>query len=204
MIVKSKYISARKVAPGKASSALKSHLKYLQYRERGEHETREERHLFSKDNEHVDRQDVHADVMQREQAGDIYYHRLILSPSEDEPVQDWHAWTRDVMHDLEQNQGKDIEWYATVHQNTDNPHVHVVLNGTGQDRETGTAEPVTLSRQDFQVLRESGHDHSEYEHNHQIENIFRDLDQDDQREQQPEHHEPTLTLPGAYGEGIER
>lgn len=207
MIAKNKYVSSRHVSPGRASSALKSHLKYIQYRERGENETRQERHLFSKESEQVDRKQVHAAIMQQEQAGDIYYHRLILSPSQEEPVHDFHQWTRDVMQELEREQGKELDWYATVHTNTDNPHVHVVLNGTGQDRETGTAEPVSLSREDFQTLREAGREHSQYEHYQQIQETLRDLDRDDQNELHPPERDeplPAFAFPGSDTEGLER
>ena len=183
MIVKSKYVSARRVASGKARSALKSHLKYLQYRERDQaKETREDRYLFSKDDDHVDRKEIQRAVIDEERAGDVYYHRLILSPSEDEPISNWQQWTREVMSDLERYQGKDLEWYAVIHQNTDNPHVHVVLRGTGENRETGRAEPVGLYPSDFVVLKESGREHSDYDYYQQIKESLQELERYDYQE----------------------
>jgi type IV secretory pathway VirD2 relaxase len=179
MIVKSSYVRASRVSQGRASSALNSHLKYLQYRERDPAlESRADRYLFNDEEDHVGRRAVHDDLM-GERAGDIYYHRLILSPAQDEPVEDWREWTRSVMRDLEDRLDQDLGWYAVQHHNTDDPHVHVVLSGTGIDRETGREEPVELTPQDFRSLRESGREHSDYDHYHFIEDVLRDLDERD-------------------------
>jgi type IV secretory pathway VirD2 relaxase len=184
MIFKTKNVKAsRGTSAGKASSALKSHFKYIQYRERDElKESRQDRYLFSKEHDHIDRKDAHADIMS-ELAGDIYYHRMVLSPADNEPVSDWHQWTRDVMGDLERHYGTELHWYGVVHQNTDNPHVHVVLRGTGEDRDTGRATPVELTPKEFKIIRESGREHSEYEHYRQIQEVFKELDQVDTLEQ---------------------
>ncbi|MBO0783328.1 MAG: hypothetical protein J2P37_31325 [Ktedonobacteraceae bacterium] len=180
MIVKSKHVRASRTNRSRASSALKNHFKYLQYRERDPlRETKADRHAFSNKYDHVDRRDAHDAIMQREQAGDIYYHRLVLSPKHDEPVADWRAWTREVMADLEAARGQTLEWYAVQHRNTDNPHVHMVLSGTGYDRDTGQAEPVALSPHDFQVLQESGKTHSLHDHYQTIEETLRDLERGD-------------------------
>jgi hypothetical protein len=179
MIVKSKHVRSSRVSQGQASSALSSHLKYLQYRERDpEVEGRADRYLFNDQEDHVERRVAHGDLM-GEPAGDIYYHRLILSPAHDEPVEDWREWTRAVMSDLEGHLGQDLDWYAVQHHNTDDPHVHVVLSGTGVDRETGREEAVELTPQDFRYLRESGREHSDYDHYHFIEDTLRDLDERD-------------------------
>jgi len=74
----------------------------------------------------------------------VSYHTFVLSPGDDEPVQDWQQWTRDVLADLEEQQGKDLHWYAVHHSNTEHEHVHVVLAGAGEDRETGWEEAVKL------------------------------------------------------------
>ena len=179
MIVKSKHVRASRVSQGQASSALKGHLKYLQYRERDpEQESRADRYLFNDKEDHVDRRAVHDDLM-GERAGDIYYHRLILSPSQDEPIDDLREWAREVMADLEDRLDKDLNWYAVQHHNTDDPHVHVVLSGTSINRETGQEEPVALAPDDFRFLRESGREHSDYDHYHFIQDTLHDLDERD-------------------------
>jgi type IV secretory pathway VirD2 relaxase len=111
------------VSSKKASSALKSHLKYLQYRERDQtKETRQDRSLFSRDQDHIDRRQAHDSIMQ-EGAGKVYYHRMILSPAHDEHVTDWRDWTRSIMGDLEKRLDTRLDWYAAKHANTDDPHV---------------------------------------------------------------------------------
>ncbi len=188
MIVKSKHVRASRVSQGQASSALSSHLKYLQYRERDPAlESRADRYLFNDEEDHIDRRTVHDDLM-GEPAGDIYYHRIILSPAQDEPVEDWREWTRGVMYDLEDRLDRDLDWYAVQHHNTDDPHVHVILRGTGFDRETGHEEPVSLTSQDFHSMRESGREHSDYEHYHFLQETLYDLDERDTiLHESPEH-----------------
>lgn len=179
MIVKSAHVRASRVSQSQASSALSSHLKYLQYRERDpEVESRADRYVFNDQEDHVERRTAHDDLM-GERAGDIYYHRLILSPAQDEPIDDWREWTRAVMCDLEDRLEKDLDWYAVQHHNTDDSHVHVVLSGTGVDRESGREEAVELTPQDFGFLRESGREHSDYDHYHFIQDTLRDLDERD-------------------------
>lgn len=176
MIVKSKHVRVSRTSQSKASSALKSHLKYLQYRERDlSQETKEDRHLFDKQRDTVERREVHEQMMD-EPAGNIYYHRLILSSAHDEPVENWHEWTRAVMHDLEDRLEMDLEWYATHHHNTDDPHMHIVLRGTGTNRETALAESVELNTHDFQAMRESGREHSDYDHYRLIQETLREFD----------------------------
>jgi type IV secretory pathway VirD2 relaxase len=196
MIVKSRHVRASRVSQGKASSALTSHFKYIQYRERDPLvESKADRQVFDKARDQVDRREAHDEIM-GERAGDIYYHRLTLSPAQDEPVVDWRQWTREVMGDLQEQRGLDLQWYAAQHHNTDDPHVHVVLGGTGTNRETEQDEPVNLTRDDFKVMRESGREHSDYEHYRLVQETLHDLDERDsttreapaaEHEQVPEH-----------------
>src|SRR5258708_1203335 len=181
MIVKAKHVRASRVSREKATTALGSHAKYLQYRERDpQRETKDDRQFFDDEHDAIDRRWVVKDLMnEQEQAGDIYYHRIILSPSQEEPVSDWHAWTREVMGDPEDHFNQDLNWYAVHHANTDDPHVHVVLQGTGIDRETGHAEPVSFTGDDFRAMRESGREHSDYEHRHFLAEKWHELDERD-------------------------
>jgi type IV secretory pathway VirD2 relaxase len=197
MIVKSKNVRASRVSQQKASSSLASHFKYIQYRERNPLlETKADRQVFSKDQDHVDRRAAHEQVMRGEPAGDIYYHRVILSPAQDEPVDDFRQWTREVIGDLEDRLGAELDWYAAQHHNTDDPHVHVVIRGTGTNRETGHEEQVKLTRDDFKAMRESGREHSDYEHYRLVRETLQELDERDtvlhdtltqERESLPDH-----------------
>jgi type IV secretory pathway VirD2 relaxase len=103
----------------------------------------------------------------------------VLSPSDEEPVHDWREWTRQVMHDLEDAQGKELHWFAVHHQNTEHPHVHVVVAGAGSNQETGREEPVKLYTKDYDQLRESGREHSDYHFQQLLEKEFQELDRAD-------------------------
>ncbi len=193
MIVKNVNVRASRVAQGKASSSLKSHFKYIQYRARDLlKESLQDRKLFDKEHDQVDRRQAHGQIM-GERSGDIYYHRMILSPAQNEPVDDWRAWTRAVLGDIERKMGTDLDWYAVHHANTEHPHVHVVIRGTGIDHETGASTPVEFTPQDFRYLRERGREHSLYEHYHRIEETLRDLDRSDRLPQEIPLHEPEHT-----------
>ena len=160
-------------------------MKYTEHRSRDmERETRDDRRIFSKDQDVVGRKDAVDDVMEHTSTS-VNYHKFVLSPGEDEPVSDWREWTRDVMQDLEERQGRELHWYAVKHDNTDNPHVHVVLAGAGENLETGRLEPVKMYPGDYQALRESGHEHSEHEWYRQVSDLVKEYDQQ-------EHVEPSL------------
>lgn len=185
MIVKNRNVRAFNTTPQKALSALKSHLKYLQYRERNpERERKSDRVFFNAEQDRIDRRVIAKDIMA--QTGEIYYHRMMLSPAENEPVTDWKAWTRAVMADLEKRLGKSLNWYAMQHHNTDHPHIHIVLQGTGIDREIGRAATVALNPHDFKFLKDKGREHSEYEQHQFLEETLRELNERDTITQEPE------------------
>ncbi|MBA2395799.1 MAG: hypothetical protein H0V70_23985 [Ktedonobacteraceae bacterium] len=155
-------------------------------------ETRDDRRIFDKDNDVVNRRDAVNDVMEHTSTS-VNYHKIVLSPSKEEAVHDWREWTRQVMNDLEKVQGKELHWYAVHHQNTENPHVHVVVAGYNQ--ETGREEPVKLYTKDYDLLRESGREHSEYSFQKLLEKEFQDLDSTDrtidrEAETPPSEREP--------------
>ncbi len=169
-----------------AAARLTSHLKYTEHRSKDpERETRDDRRIFSKEDDVVNRKDAIEDVMSHTSTS-VNYHKVVLSPGQDEPVSDWREWTRDVMKDLEEAQGRELHWYAVKHDNTDNPHVHVVIAGAGENLETGKLEPVKLYTQDYQTMRESGREHSDYEHYHRIEELVKEYDSQERLEPTPE------------------
>lgn len=161
---------------GRARAA--AHLKYLEYRALGEQETRESRHIFSEESDHVSRSGALDDVMSHTSTS-VNFHKLVLSPGEEEPVEDWRAWTREIMSDLEERQGLELHWYAVHHENTDNPHVHVLLAGAGEREESGKLEPVKLYTEDYQFLRERGLEHSDHDLYAHIRETVQELDRQD-------------------------
>ncbi|MGH2505814.1 MAG: relaxase/mobilization nuclease domain-containing protein [Ktedonobacteraceae bacterium] len=133
----------------------------------------------------------------------VSYHKIVLSPGKDEPVEDWRSWTREVMGDLEERQGKDLHWFAVKHDNTDNPHVHVVLAGVGENRETGEREMVKMYQPDYQFLDQSGHDHSDHDWYREVSDMMKDFDRQDaqelgERNLERDHHDHD-TLGGDRG-----
>src|SRR6266700_465930 len=162
MIAKGRFVKGGAANSASAAGQLNSHLKYLEHRSRDGLERLEDRSIFSREDDDVERREAVNDVMEHT-SHSVSYHKIVLSPSDDEQVQDWREWTREVMADLEDGQGKEMHWYAVHHSNTEHEHVHVVVAGAGEDRETGQEVAVRLYPQDYQMLRESGHDHSDHD-----------------------------------------
>ena len=62
----------------------------------------------------------------------VVFHRVILSPGPRSGlacVADLQGWTRLVLLDLGWELGQRLAWVASVHTNTDDPHVHVLIGG---------------------------------------------------------------------------
>jgi type IV secretory pathway VirD2 relaxase len=66
-------------------------------------------------------------------ADDRHHFRFIVSPEDAPALADLRAWTRDLMHQAEQDLGSQLDWVAVDHWNTDNPHVHVLVRGRAED-----------------------------------------------------------------------
>ncbi len=66
------------------------------------------------------------------------------------------------------------------HENTDNPHVPVVVAGAGEREETGELETVKLSADEYQFLRKRGHEHSDHDWYEQIRETVQELDRQDE------------------------
>jgi hypothetical protein len=176
MILKCSIVQASQLTREKARATLKSHLKYLYYRQHNrERERKKRRHFFNKNAQSVHRRWVEQEIM-RELAGTISYHCLLLSPAHDEPIRDWRQWTCAIMDDLEKRFKQQLNWYA-IHHDTATPHVHVLLQGTGRHQETGQVLPVVFTSQDRVYLCERGRAHSEYERQRFLAETLYELDQ---------------------------
>lgn len=91
----------------------------------------------------------------------VQYHRLVLAPDTEARVPDLCAWTRAVLGDLADGQGRALHWYAMTHQQVGQPHVHVVLAGAGERYDTGQCGPVRLGAAEYEQLAVSGRIHAE-------------------------------------------
>jgi hypothetical protein len=139
-IAKNKYIKA-----GKGSrAAIREHLRYIQERERGEREP--ERKFFDRDRDGIERAEVYQKML--ENRGDrTAMHTLILSPGDNSI--DIRDYTRESMKALEERMGHNLDWYATIHENTDHYHAHVVIAGKvpGWEREVERREAKNWERE---------------------------------------------------------
>lgn len=196
-VVKGRYVGGRH-AKG-ARKPLAAHFKYIEHRPRGEGETREDRFLFTQECDHVERREAVEDVMSHTSRS-VLYHKIIFSPGEHEQVDDFRAWIREQIHDLEERKGVRLHWYGVVHaherEHTREPHVHVVLAGAGEDEQTGEQKTVRMDTDDYAFLREQGREHSNYEFAHELAQIVRDLEEHDPLGREHEgraHEQPTYT-----------
>jgi type IV secretory pathway VirD2 relaxase len=64
---------------------------------------------------------------------DRHHFRFIVSPEDAPAMADLRAFTRELMQDAERDLGTKLNWIATDHWNTDNPHIHVLVRGVADD-----------------------------------------------------------------------
>src|SRR6266853_1742944 len=64
---------------------------------------------------------------------DRHHFRFIVSPEDAAELQDLRTFTRELMADAERDLGTRLGWVAVDHWNTDNPHLHVLIRGRGDD-----------------------------------------------------------------------
>ena len=64
---------------------------------------------------------------------DRHHFRFIVSPEDAGEMTDLRAFTRELMADAERDLGTRLDWVAVDHWNTDNPHIHVLVRGRGDD-----------------------------------------------------------------------
>jgi hypothetical protein len=151
-------------AKDKAESRLVAHFRYLE-RESATAGTASgaKNHLFTATADQIGRKDAVSRIMKRATLARVRYHKVVLSPAQNERVLDWQAWTRSVMAELQRHLGTELTWTAILHTNTAHPHIHVVLAGSGADTATGRSAAVRLHLKEYELLRKSGLTHSEYD-----------------------------------------
>jgi type IV secretory pathway VirD2 relaxase len=190
-----------------AGSRLSAHAKYIEHRSREPGEERADRAIFSKEANEMTRREAVTGIMSRAHTH-VAYHKLVLSPGKDEPVGNWQQWTRDTMAELEQSKGMALSWVAVTHRNTENPHVHIVLAGKGQESETGKDKLVRMEAKDYQLLRDAGARHSERDFYREIQAQTHALDRQDRtpKEMEPfmREKEKSIELPGISGLNLMR
>jgi hypothetical protein len=152
-IVRHRYVRAGK----RMQRRLWDALRYMEQRPLGRDEHPGDRQLFTAHAEGLARAEARALILEHASRR-VAYHRLILSPGA--PVSDLRHWTRLVLADLAHFRRQDLHWVAAIHRNTEHPHIHLLLAGTGAPLSGGgQALPVLLRRDDLACLREAGDRH---------------------------------------------
>lgn len=65
---------------------------------------------------------------------DRHHFRFIVSPEDAGEMVDLRAFTRELMADVARDLETSLDWVAIDHWNTDNPHLHILVRGRGEDQ----------------------------------------------------------------------
>ena len=79
-------------------------------------------------------------------ADDRHHFRFIISPEDATQLENLRTFTRELMGDVERDLGTKLDWLAVDHWNTDNPHVHVLIRGRGDDGQDLVISRAYISR----------------------------------------------------------
>ncbi len=163
IVVKHNYISARdRQSRGKGKSpklaavgrAL-AHVKYIQHRP-GEDREDGGRELFNEEEERLDSKRLRAAIRELKDAK-VVVHKVTLAP--DINPGDKKQFTREVMQQLAQEKGLDLQWFGVEHNNTDHHHIHVVVLGKDKN-----GVDVRIDRKDYDKIKEYGDRYLERHH----------------------------------------
>ncbi|MGH7194751.1 MAG: relaxase/mobilization nuclease domain-containing protein, partial [Candidatus Saccharimonadales bacterium] len=167
-VVKHSYLTGKDKGVGRAQA----HVRYIQFRG-GKDKDEEPRSFFSGLRDDITGREVAAAVSDQNPRNTVM-HKLILSPG----VQgaDVKEYCREVMADLGSRKGLDLEWYAVQHDNTNNPHVHIVVMGKDEN-----GRNVRLTKDDYTKIKESGDRY--LERNRLLDREEKDKDKDRDKEE---------------------
>jgi type IV secretory pathway VirD2 relaxase len=77
---------------------------------------------------------------------DRHHFRFIVSPEDAASLANLRATTRELMVQAEADLGTKLDWVAVDHWNTDNPHVHILIRGVGDDGRDLVIDPDYMTR----------------------------------------------------------
>lgn len=136
-------------------SKAKAHVSYIQHRS-GPDRDAGKRLFFDKEREGIDGREVKQGI--DNMAYDpIVAHKLMLSPGCDGV--DMKKYVREVMTELENEKGLELDWKAVVHKNTEHDHAHVIVLGVDKN-----GHRVRLDKNDYTKIRECGDKYLERNH----------------------------------------
>ncbi len=165
IVVKHRYIAGRGRGKVAAIGKALAHIKYIRHRP-GPDREKGGREMFNEQEDRIDAKEMREAI---KELGDsrVVVHKLTLAP-EINPA-DKKAFTREVMQNLSRDKGRDLQWFAVEHNNTDHHHIHVVV--LGKDR-NGTE--VRIDMKDIDKVKEYGDRYLERCHPRELERSKRD------------------------------
>jgi len=118
--------------------AVNEHIKYLVRNEVGIDGNTAK--FFDGENDDVDGKKFAIEIAQ-----DRHHFRFIVSPEDGHDV-NLKNHARNLVKQMEQDLGVKLKWVGAVHQNTDNPHIHLVIKGTEPNGKDLIIKPDYISR----------------------------------------------------------
>ena len=79
--------------------------------------------------EAAEQEEIDAESFARRIEPDRHHFKIIISPEDGSQIGDLKCYTRELMAQVERDLGTRLEWVATDHWDTDNPHIHILLRG---------------------------------------------------------------------------
>jgi type IV secretory pathway VirD2 relaxase len=79
--------------------------------------------------EAAEQEEIDADSFARRIEPDRHHFKIIVSPEDGAQIGELKSYTRELMAQMERDLGTRLEWVATDHWDTDNPHIHILLRG---------------------------------------------------------------------------
>ena len=128
VVIKANYVKGGKGSGGRIRESARYYL--TRENEKGE---KEQRSAFSEKRGEMDFEGVKGHLKEADQ-NHPYHYRLVLAPETDQNAEggDLKALTRETMQTLEQQQGGNVSWVATLHAgeyaHTEHAHAHVIAS----------------------------------------------------------------------------
>lgn len=79
--------------------------------------------------ESAEREEIDAESFAHRIEPDRHHFKIIVSPEDGAQIGDLKSYARELMAQVERDLGTRLEWVATDHWDTDNPHIHILLRG---------------------------------------------------------------------------
>jgi len=79
--------------------------------------------------EAAEQEEIDSESFARRIESDRHHFKIIVSPEDGAQIGDLKSYSRELMAQVERDLGTRLEWVATDHWDTDNPHIHILLRG---------------------------------------------------------------------------